>query len=365
MNHPFVHVRTVVEFEDLVLIGGSGARGEGASAIQAVDARTGEERWYQWLDGAAGGVPVGGVRIMSIVATPKLIFAVTDTGLAAALEPTTGEILWQAFVGAGGAQAGRVELGVGNQGATVFVAYGGMESGAYLGDIGLSVADEAVLVTTNNWGGRIAALTAERGEEIWEQEITPEAAPEPSLLAYDPVSGDLRWRAGFVDPLPAPGDVGDGAVYVASGEQTVALELVDGSERWRSNAAGALPAVAVQQGVPGFKPPTTILFAGDTVLFMKSTIFVAGADMITALDPADGSTRWCAPVGAAYYLTASSGILFAGTPEGVFAMDAATGVPLWIARPWTQRGGTSWLYPDASPGSLYLREWMHVVAYDL
>ena len=158
-----------------------------------------------------------------------------------ALDPVTGEPQWEDHLGF---QSGAVELGLGNKGTTVFAVVAGNDPDGNPQDIALSITQEAVLVTANTPGGQAVGLTAEDGGTLWKTEMTSTLVPEPNLLALDPATGDLLWRKGFAGPLSTPAISGDGAVYVITGsDETVAFELSDGAERWRSGAAGEAPPI--------------------------------------------------------------------------------------------------------------------------
>lgn len=143
---------------------------------------------------------------------------------------------------------------------------------------------------------------------------------ENAVHAVDPSAGTERWRYAPGDSYTSFGllPAADGAVYVGSnddaigpsGDETRALSLADGSERWRTEtgdvtdgapaggslyvaAAGRLYALAAGDGAERWHRDTDSYLlrvaTGPDVVYLQSG---HGEGIAVALAPADGSERW-------------------------------------------------------------------------
>ena len=164
------------------------------------------------------------------------------------------------------------------------------------------------------------------------------------VVAVDRFTGKRVWKArvgdadgvGFRvwdrrDPAFVTGGVGAGEGLVLLGTtrgEVVALSLADGEERWRAKVSSEV-----------LSPPVT----DDGVVLVQTA-----DDRLFALEAEDGSQRWAfdsqVPLltlrGTATPLVAGDRV-FAGFGDGhVFAMDLASGAPVWNHRVMLPQGRT-------------------------
>jgi len=159
---------------------------------------------------------------------------------------------------------------------------------------GLAAADDRLLVTTN---GELHAVAPDDGSELW--------ATEPGHGGGNPA-------------------VTDDTAYVTRGYTPdagiSALDLTDGSERWRS------PSVFDVTSAPTLVDDTIY------VTILRDTEFNTGA--VLALDAGDGSIRWefDEPGQMASTPAVADGTVYVGGGnEGrVYALDAASGETQWV-----------------------------------
>ncbi len=154
------------------------------------------------------------------------------------------------------------------------------------------------------------------------------------LLAYNAVTGRLRWSAntwGDVHGAPA---VANGRVYVATerGNQYVeAFDATTGAQLWSAPVGSyCSPAVA------------------------DRTVYVTALDgRLYAFDAVSGVLRWSTPnisLGPFSSPAAAKGIVYVGSGDGnVYAFDAATGTEQWTA----PTGGTVDSSPAVVNGVVY------------
>lgn len=142
------------------------------------------------------------------------------------------------------------------------------------------------------------------------------------LAVHDAESGERRW----LEEVGALGTdsgfpVADGAVVVGhpSGDPGgfTALDLTDGSERWRYVNDGSDPFV-----------PTSATVAGETVV---GTTFDG---RVVGLDAADGTERWTLDAGerAGTLVVGDEVVYLSGSDEdstALYALDPATGTERW------------------------------------
>lgn len=187
------------------------------------------------------------------------------------------------------------------------------------------------------------------------------------VYAIDRSSGEERWRfqadvhrnvyAGQIVSSPAVTDVdGSRLVVIGAGKTLYALDAADGGERWRH-----------ELGTPGdVDEPTEIesspVVVDDLVLFGYDVHNTPGYQAgVRALDVATGELAWdfdpdaaagfdeptgCVDVWSSPSVDEEAGLVFAGSgncpsaPEGwgdhteaLFALDLATGDPVWTFQP--------------------------------
>jgi outer membrane protein assembly factor BamB len=179
---------------------------------------------------------------------------------------------------------------------------------------GLAVADDRLLVTTND---ELHVIDPEDGSKLW--------ATEPGNSGGKPA-------------------VADDTVYVTRGytpdSEISALDLTDGSERWRSASVYDVTSA-----------PTLV---DDTiyVTILRDREFNTGA--VLALDAGDGSIRWefDEPGQMASTPAVADGTVYVGGGNEpiVYALDAASGEILWIA----DTGGWMRLPPTVVGDTVYV-----------
>ncbi|WP_207586864.1 PQQ-binding-like beta-propeller repeat protein [Halomontanus rarus] len=215
---------------------------DGSSGLHAVDAETGERLWH-----VRSGENVG--RAPTVADGTVYTGGGLDTDGLSAHAADSGDERWSASIGqyvtTPAVADGVVYVGGGSDGDVVALeADDGTERWRYETADRVwtppTVADGTVYAGVRN--GMLLALDAADGELLWETSIgsdvrhsvalddeTVYATRSEGLTAIDRQNGRRRWLSDVGDTAPV---VVDGAVYVGSGDDVVALESSDGTERW-------------------------------------------------------------------------------------------------------------------------------------
>jgi outer membrane protein assembly factor BamB/tRNA A-37 threonylcarbamoyl transferase component Bud32 len=238
-------------------VDGGRIHGSDGPSLYALDAADGSERWRTGVEG----------WIYSLRAEGGIVVTGTRGGGVQAWDAAGGRLKWER----GGAQT----------------EFESPESGP-------CVVGGVVYF---HGGGRLHALDAESGAELW---------------AY-PVGGP-----GAPGSMPTRPVVVDGAVYVTAGARVLALDARTGGERWRFDA----PAVM-------FGPPTYVPGAGVT----GGGVYVADyLGTVYALDPVDGRDRWRVATEqrqSVEPVLAVGGAVMLGAGSALYTLDAVSGTPKW------------------------------------
>lgn len=170
------------------------------------------------------------------------------------------------------------------------------------------------------------------------------------VFAADAETGELRWER----VLGAAGSYGavavaDGTAYASYGATLAAVDVADGSVRWRTRAPfGIGSAVAVADGAAYVTGTNGGIVAFDAASGERQWVFerdfywsapavdddrvyAGSADALYAVDRADGSLAWELPVESIPRDPVLAGdALYASTQRGVlFAVDASSGEVRW------------------------------------
>jgi len=222
-----------------------------STAVFALDARTGEERWVV-------EPPVETSRLTAPAVADDTVYVVGQ-------HPERAPTLW-ALATPDGSVRWRVALGGESAGPPVVVD------------------DRAYCVTTN--GGLYAVATGEAAV-AWEQSLEPAVGPPAAtgdgvfvgtragVACYD-ADGAERWRASNSTALDSPHDgpvLDDATVYAGGpgGESLVALAVDSGEERWCASLSG---------------DPRAPVVTADSLYVQDST------GEIAAVSRTDGSVAW-------------------------------------------------------------------------
>ena len=247
-----------------------------STAVFALDARTGEERWV-------AEPPVETDRLTAPAVADDTVYVVGQ-------HPERPQTLW-ALATVDGSVRWRVALGGESAGAPV-------------------VADDrAYCVTTD--GGLYAIATSEEAV-AWQQSLEPAVGPPAAtadgvfagtrtgVVCYD-ADGTERWRARDTTAFDSPHDgpvLDDATVYAAGadGESLVALATDTGEERWRASLDG---------------DPRSPVLTTDALYVQDST------GRIAARSRADGSVDWSTRLALRSMtgLTVGDGGLFVGADD--------------------------------------------------
>ncbi|WP_435182133.1 PQQ-binding-like beta-propeller repeat protein [Halorussus sp. AFM4] len=261
----------------------------GNERLTALDASTGREQWR--LDTKTLWPPDGSeINVGPLVADDRLLLG-TSNGLVS-IDTTSGSVAW--IRGTNYDQRGGVVVD-----ETAFIPTGPGTSGVI-----------AVDVAT---GGR-------RHEWSTDQHVLPIAfidgtlvtESEDGISAFDPWTGEVRWRTDSLDP-----DLGDSpTMQIACGDRIVlgsnpiiALDPDDGTELWRSRfPTGEDQTAAFEPAVDGNRVFVSSYWTGETValdaatgdevwqvdeflgspIVANRTVFCLEEPGITALNAADG-----------------------------------------------------------------------------
>lgn len=191
---------------------------------------------------------------------------------------------------------------------------------------------------TDSLPGRLYAISAKSGEEIWQFSMLAGGASAPvvvdgvvyaadtagNLYAIQSGTGTELWRTNLDGRWVSSPAVSGDTLYVATTPFRVTLQVALSSDR-----------VFVGSGLLNNGPDQTMLYALDTTdgsVRWVSADFPSDAPGITALDAASGETAWRFPmvsleVGPVF----SEQVIYAGSSvEGtLFAIDARNGVQRW------------------------------------
>lgn len=204
---------------------------------------------------------------------------------------------------------------------------------------GLAVADGRVFATSAY--GRLVALDAATGAEVWSHRFEAPVTAAPTVLGgqvyvvssdsvawvLDAATGRVAWqKAGTPSPSamvggPAPA-VTDRAVLLPypSGDLTAALRET-GLRLWTTRVAGRRTGIA---------SAFVTDIAGDPVV-VGSTVYVGNrSGRVMAIDVDTGTARWTARDGALAPLRVVAGNVFFVSDTGALVrVDAATGERIW------------------------------------
>ncbi|MBW3562137.1 MAG: PQQ-binding-like beta-propeller repeat protein [Actinobacteria bacterium] len=318
--------RFTTDGEDRILLSRS-------ADITAVDATDGTMMW---------SVPTfpGPDTGFAVADRDTVVVATSGNAVIRALHADTGDLRWEqrhsgAILTPPALVDGLVYVQDGDGDLHAFDAQTGDETWAHTperDDFGPLTAGSGVVVRWS-FEGRHVALNAATGRELWSWTwrafqagfahaglvIAPERA-QGRVRALDARTGQERWVTTgiFVSGVTAAGD----GLYAATGDQIVALEVHDGTERWRVEPSDPT-------GPPGY-PTATV----DGERVYVSTV---GGPLV-AVDRASGTERWRfdpATVEDDLPTDNRSGITSVAVPfrervivtsnRAVYTLDAATG----------------------------------------
>jgi outer membrane protein assembly factor BamB len=273
--------------------------------------------------------------------------------------------LWSANVGKG---EGRLSLRQGPSVADgrVYVAAveGGvraldLQSGAlawrYESDARLSGGPGAGdgLVVVGTLDGEVIALDAATGAEKWQAKVTNEVIAAPVIgqgvvlvrsndgrvSAFDAASGERRWF--YNNDLPsltvrgnAPVTLGPGIAFVGNDDGTLtAMSLSDGRQLWNQVV-----------GVPDGRTELERMADVDGAPVLDGTTLFATSfkNESVAIDGPSGRTLWNRDHGGAGGMGVASGSVLVSDGAGtVWALDKASGVPMWSNQTLARRSLTA------------------------
>ncbi|PAE37383.1 outer membrane protein assembly factor BamB family protein [Bacillus sp. 7884-1] len=288
----------------IVYIGTRDEDGNHNHAIHAVDQKTGKLVWQVQADAQVQASPA---------VVDGIVYASSIRGTMYAMNADNGEIIWQKTVGKDEVQRAWMYYSPTVADGVVYQAY------------------------SNGSGGKIMAMDAKTGEELWNAalagnwivESTPVVADGKVyvgadggwIISLEASTGKELWRkkpaGGWMHSMPA---IYEGKLYMGyQGGLLVALEASTGKELWRfkstdssyihGNATGSSPAAA------------------DGIVYMG---FPDGN--VAALDAINGSLKWKHRTNGGIISSAaiSGETVFIGSNDGnLYAFDRLTGQPLW------------------------------------
>jgi len=313
---------------------------------------TGPVSWTTSVDGAAGDPVHTGATLRYVdgsgPARDRWLFVPTEAGTLYALDPATGQDLWQADLGK------PVRDVVVAPDAGLVVARAGKQT---LGDDHLVRAFDAG--GTEQWTfpgsadaspwGPLELLAAE-GERVFvaSRDDQPMSSGE-TLWSLDAGNGASTWTGEVGDPNSAV--VTGEAVFVASRRAVDAFARPDGERLWRFSEEGveyqfdtlrADGRTAFFATTSGTNSGHTRAIAADgshawqrprytTSVTLADALYLGGGP-VTAVDPASGDERW-ETQGESFLVEgpAAGGVLYAGG-DGFAAYDTESGDRLWT---WT------------------------------
>ena len=262
----------------------------------------------------------GDTRRSRITASPVVadgtVYTMDSTSIVSAVSASTGALLWQADVSP---VTDRPEEGSGG---------------------GLAVSGGRLFVSTGY--GRLTALDARTGGEVWVQDLNAAGAGAPTVAgdlvyvvardsrvwAIERGTGQVRWQQQGI-----PGEVsysggagaavsGDVAVFPFPSGEVIATFPAGGNRRWANVIAGDRPGSALGT--------ITSDFGADPVI-EGGVVYIGNlTGRVVALDLESGDRLWTATEGAAAPLWVAGGSVFFVDDLGELTrLDAATGAGVW------------------------------------
>ncbi len=300
----------------------------------------------QWTTEVAGSV-----MFSSPVIADGRVFLTTDNGRLHVLDAEDGSSLWS-FATGGTLRStphvtdDAVYLGGGDD-ATLYALDqndGEVRWTYSTGDERLTYAtptevDGTVYVSTGfgpGNGGFVHAVDAQSGEQVWRSEVGPQIFFGPAvadgaviaasrdtnrIAAFDADTGEELWSHVHDETFISMPTVTDGVMYIGTSTvdftsgSVLALDATTGDVLWHTTGHGD------SQG-------NTPVVYGDLVILGSHS-----HSTVSAYDRTTGERVWTqgigAPVTSAQLVTAGGVLLGGSQGQAVFALDAATGTPLW------------------------------------
>lgn len=167
--------------------------------------------------------------------------------------------------------------------------------------------------------GIMIAAGSSGGTQVWKTEILASGKYDSShtLVALDVKDGSERWRLSFTTGLEGPLLVAGDSLYFASGSSVHALDRLTGKERWRAAGSSAIGSsfLAMSEGT---------IFHSEVYDSGKGR----GGGEIVALAVDSGNMLWRSDVFDPG-LSVDRGVVYAGNQ----ALDASSGEWLWKINP--------------------------------
>ncbi|ESR23612.1 Outer membrane protein YfgL, lipoprotein component of the protein assembly complex (forms a complex with YaeT, YfiO, and NlpB) [Lutibaculum baratangense AMV1] len=243
--------------------------------------------------------------------------------------------------------------------------------------------------------GTVSAFSISGGGRAWSVSTRPEgergrgyggglasgsgvlvvATPYKSVVGLDPATGGVVWTSNVPAPPRGAPTVADGTAYVVTSDNVlVALNVADGSEKWRHRGIGeatgvfgsASPAVSGGKVVVPYSSGEIIVFnASDgtpawldaltgasrltsvsgiddvsrPVVFDGTVYAVSVSGRMIATSLSNGERRWAQSVASSHTPAVAGNSIFVATLEGaVVALDRATGKIRWRTPVTNDRG---------------------------
>ena len=335
--------------------------------VSAYDAITGQRVWWYKTGSSVLSSPAVSGGVVYVGSSDHYLYA---------LNADTGALICRGLTGGA------------NSAAPVVVNTNGVGPTVFLGDNGLTAADDGghmwaiygvvgtgspLNCTTrwmfNAWGSPPGSQTLagswsppayavdKNGRQLV---ILGSSSPDDGVYALNANTGTLAWRfqtffkvnsdvgAGVTITAPGVNGIADGVVYVAGKDNYVyGLDLTTGAQIWSFNA------IADDPSMPGALRSTPAV--------LGSTVYLGSGVGVLALNAVTGAKVWRSQdVGAAMSQVLSSPgitgpagkqVIFVGDAAGVVrAISLATGAPIWTFN----TGGTVYASPAISNGLVYI-----------
>jgi len=282
-------------------------------------------------------------RVLSppVIANGK-IYSVDGSNRVVALDEATGNKLWSYKVKAEERQRtreGRAGIVERVKDPLSFFSEGrGVDKESVGG--GVAYADGKVYVTSGL--GKIAAINAETGEEIWGTQILSplHSAPVAGLervfaisddnviYAFDTTSGEIIWshqaiiESARMLTVPSPALVDDVLIAPFSSGELIALRQQNGNVLWQdslSSTARLTPLASLND------------IAAGPAIADGYVIATAQSGVMTAFDFRTGQRVWSQPAGALGYPLIAGDFVFTVTTTGqVACLSKLDGSVVWI-----------------------------------